>query len=113
MHLGRGNGPPEARIMLVGEVWGQHEQRLGEPFVGPSGEELNRMLHEAGIMRSECYVTNLVNAMPPGGNLDAWMPSRKKDIRHGMQMLRGRYVDPIVAAGLRQLEAEINLVKPT
>lgn len=112
MHLGRGNGPPEARIMLVGEVWGQHEQRLGEPFVGPSGEELNRMLHEAGIMRSECYVTNLVNAMPPGGNLDAWMPSRKKDIRHGMQMLRGRYVDPIVAAGLRQLEAEINLVKP-
>ena len=111
-HLGHGNGPPSARIMLVGEVWGHHEQRLGEPFVGPSGEELNRMLHEAGILRSECFVTNLVNAMPPGGNLDAWIPTLKRDVRPDMQWFRGRSVDPIVIQGFWALVREIELVKP-
>lgn len=112
MHLGHGNGPPQARVMIVGEVWGPHEMRKGEPFVGPSGEELNRMLHEAGMTRSECFVTNVVNAVPPASNLDNWIPTRKKDVRPNMQMFRGRYVDPVVVQGFQQLIAEIELVSP-
>ena len=110
--LGHGSGPPTARVMLVGEVWGYNEQRLGEPFVGASGEELNRMLHEVGMTRSECYVTNLVNAMPPGGNLEAWIPKKKMDIKPDMQRFRGRLVAPEVVAGFQSLVREIELVKP-
>ena len=54
--------------MLVGEAWGEQEEYQRTPFVGASGAELNRMLHEAGIMRSECFVTNLVNARPPSND---------------------------------------------
>lgn len=46
--------------MLVGEQPGDKEDREGEPFVGPAGRLLDRALEEAGIDRSEAYVTNAV-----------------------------------------------------
>lgn len=110
--LGRGSGPSDARIMLVGEAWGEEEARKGEPFVGVSGQELNRMLHEAQIMRSEVYCTNVVNARPPGNNLGAWIAERKKDWTPAHRELRGRMCLPIVHEGVRQLEEEIRLVNP-
>ena len=45
IHAAGGDGPAGARIMLVGEAWGQEEERTGLPFQGASGQELNRMLH--------------------------------------------------------------------
>ena len=58
-------GPTDARIMLVGEAPGEQEVLRREPFVGASGTELNRMLHEAGISRSECFITNVCRQRPP------------------------------------------------
>jgi uracil-DNA glycosylase len=55
-----GDGRPSARLMLVGEQPGDREDREGEPFVGPAGRLLDRALEEAGIDRSETYVTNAV-----------------------------------------------------
>jgi DNA polymerase len=55
-----GEGPPSARIALVGEQPGDHEDREGRPFVGPAGRLLDRALHEAGIDRDRVYVTNAV-----------------------------------------------------
>ncbi|MGN6217027.1 MAG: UdgX family uracil-DNA binding protein [Solirubrobacterales bacterium] len=55
-----GQGRPSARLMLVGEQPGDKEDREGEPFVGPAGRLLDRALEEAGIDRSEAYVTNAV-----------------------------------------------------
>ncbi|MGH9356675.1 MAG: UdgX family uracil-DNA binding protein [Terriglobia bacterium] len=55
-----GEGSPQAKIMLVGEVPGDQEDRQGKPFVGPAGRLLDRCLAEAGIERSETYVTNVV-----------------------------------------------------
>ena len=55
-----GEGPPRARIMLVGEQPGDKEDLAGKPFVGPAGQMLDRALVEAGIDRSEVYVTNAV-----------------------------------------------------
>jgi len=43
-----GEGPPNARIMLVGEVFSEQEERTGLPFQGTSGLELNKMLSDAG-----------------------------------------------------------------
>lgn len=55
-----GEGLASARVVLVGEQPGDHEDRAGRPFVGPAGQLLDRALGEAGIDRSETYVTNAV-----------------------------------------------------
>ncbi len=55
-----GEGPPTARIMLVGEQPGDQEDLAGRPFVGPAGQMLDRALQEAGIDRAHVYVTNAV-----------------------------------------------------
>jgi DNA polymerase len=53
-------GSATARVMLVGEQPGDQEDRRGEPFVGPAGILLDRALGDAGIDRSQAYVTNAV-----------------------------------------------------
>lgn len=55
-----GAGPPDARIVLVGEQPGDQEDLSGEPFVGPAGRLLDGALADAGIDRSAAYVTNAV-----------------------------------------------------
>jgi DNA polymerase len=55
-----GEGPEDARMMLVGEVPGDREDREGRPFVGPAGRELDRALEAAGIERADVYLTNAV-----------------------------------------------------
>jgi uracil-DNA glycosylase family protein len=55
-----GEGPAGAPFMLVGEQPGDREDVAGRPFVGPAGALLDRALAEAGIDRSEVYVTNAV-----------------------------------------------------
>src|SRR5215204_4812282 len=55
-----GTGPADARVVFVGEVPGDVEDRKGLPFVGPAGKLLDRALVEAGIDRDQAYVTNAV-----------------------------------------------------
>lgn len=55
-----GEGLKRSRLMLVGEVPGDKEDRAGRPFVGPAGRELDKALEAAGIDRDEVYVTNAV-----------------------------------------------------
>jgi DNA polymerase len=55
-----GDGPEDARVVLVGEQPGDQEDKEGEPFVGPAGGVLDRALVAAGIDRSAAYVTNAV-----------------------------------------------------
>ncbi len=55
-----GEGAPGAHIMFVGEQPGDKEDIAGRPFVGPAGKLLDRALAEAGIERSDTYVTNAV-----------------------------------------------------
>ena len=55
-----GKGPRSARAVLVGEAPGDQEDLQGAPFVGPAGEVLDRALVEAGLPRSDVYVTNAV-----------------------------------------------------
>lgn len=55
-----GEGPADARLMLVGEQPGDQEDLAGRPFVGPAGQLLDRALKAAGIDRARTYVTNAV-----------------------------------------------------
>jgi uracil-DNA glycosylase len=61
------DGHPAGRLMLVGEAPGAEEDRLGLPFVGKSGQLLDRMLAAIGLTRAEhVYITNLLPWRPPG-----------------------------------------------
>jgi uracil-DNA glycosylase family protein len=55
-----GEGPRQARFMLVGEQPGDKEDLAGKPFVGPAGQMLDRALKDAGIARGQAYVSNAV-----------------------------------------------------
>ncbi|WP_298959491.1 uracil-DNA glycosylase [uncultured Roseibium sp.] len=60
------DGHPEARLMFVGEAPGRDEDLQGKPFVGRSGQLLDRMLDAIGMERSSTYIANVVPWRPPG-----------------------------------------------
>lgn len=61
-----GVGNPEAQIMLIGEGPGQHEDEQGEPFVGRSGQLMDKMLNYIDLDRSRnVYIANIVKCRPP------------------------------------------------
>jgi DNA polymerase len=55
-----GEGPEDARIVMVGEQPGDKEDLAGRPFVGPAGGLLDRAIEEAGLSRDDVYITNVV-----------------------------------------------------
>jgi uracil-DNA glycosylase family protein len=93
-----GQGPKGATMMLVGEQPGDYEDVAGKPFVGPAGKIMDRALEEAGIDRSEVYVTNAVKHFK-------WEPRGKRRIH---QKPNSREI----AACRPWLEAELRIVKP-
>ena len=93
-----GDGAAGARVMLVGEQPGDREDLEGEPFVGPAGALLDRALLEAGIDRSQAYVTNVVKHFK-------WRPAGKRRLHQkpGAEEIR---------ACRPWLESEIAAVEP-
>jgi uracil-DNA glycosylase len=59
-----GDGPPDAKLMFIGEAPGQQEDKSGVPFVGPAGKLFNEILDAVHIDRSTVYVTNAVKHRP-------------------------------------------------
>jgi uracil-DNA glycosylase family protein len=93
-----GEGPPQARVVMVGEQPGDQEDRVGKPFVGPAGQILDQALEAAGIDRSLVYVTNVVKHFK-------WEP-------RGKRRLHQRPDREEVKACLPWFEAEIAAVQP-
>ena len=93
-----GEGPPQARVVMVGEQPGDQEDRVGKPFVGPAGQILDEALKAAEIDRSLVYVTNVVKHFK-------WEP-------RGKRRLHLRPDREEVAACLPWFEAEIAAVQP-
>lgn len=60
-----GVGNPAAELVLVGEAPGQEEDAQGEPFVGPAGQLLNRILAACGFSRQDVYICNVLKCRPP------------------------------------------------
>jgi DNA polymerase len=65
-NLAFADGNPQGRVMLVGEAPGADEDRIGKPFMGRSGQLLDRMLAAIGLDRSQVYIANVVPWRPPG-----------------------------------------------
>ena len=93
-----GEGPSDATMMLVGEQPGDYEDVAGKPFVGPAGKIMDQALEEAGIDRSQVYVTNAVKHFK-------WEPRGKRRIH---QKPNSREI----AACRPWLEAELRIVRP-
>lgn len=60
-----GEGDPDAQIMFVGEGPGQNEDEQGRPFVGRSGDLLDKQIQAMGFERSQVYIANVVKCRPP------------------------------------------------
>ncbi len=60
-----GVGSESAALMFVGEAPGAQEDRQGEPFVGPAGELLDRMIAAMGWSREDVYIANVLKCRPP------------------------------------------------
>lgn len=66
MNLVFSDGNPLSSIMLIGEAPGEDEDRQGKPFVGVSGQLLDRMLAAIGLNRTNTYISNVIFWRPPG-----------------------------------------------
>ena len=78
-----GSGPDSPSLMVIGEAPGRHEDEGGEPFIGRSGQLLFRLIEEeTGLLRSDCFVTNVVKCRPPNNRT----PNRLSLVRadHGL-----------------------------
>ncbi len=101
-----GSGAADADVMFVGEGPGQREDEQGLPFVGPSGDILERLLGEIGLARKDVYIANVVKCRPPG-NRDP----RPDEIDACKDYLRAqlRLVDPAVVVTLGNFAAKLLL----
>jgi uracil-DNA glycosylase family protein len=93
-----GEGPAAARIVMVGEQPGDKEDVAGRPFVGPAGALLDRALEEAGIARSDVYLTNAVKHF--------------KFEERGKRRIHKKPTDSEVEACKPWLNAELVLIHP-
>lgn len=106
-------GPQPARFLIVGEAPGANEERVGSPFVGASGQELNRMLQAAGINPDECRFTNVTNQRPPGNDISKFFRSSKKaGLADGATYHRGKWAMPVLLDGIEALHREIIETQP-
>jgi uracil-DNA glycosylase family 4 len=95
------SGPLNAKVLIVGEAPGAEEEVQGVPFVGSSGIELTRMLHEAGFVREECFLTNVCKYRPPMNDISAFFIDSKQT-----------KPNELILEGVKELKDEISAVKP-
>jgi uracil-DNA glycosylase len=93
------DGPKRARIMMVGEMLGDREDRAGKVFVGPAGRELDKALEAVGIARADVYITNVVKHF--------------KFEERGKRRIHQKPGKREVDACMPWLRAELDVVKPT
>src|SRR5262249_55667524 len=96
-----GVGSVDAKIMFVGEAPGADEEVQGEPFVGPAGQLLTKMIGAMGLKRSDVYIGNIMN----------WRPEMPVDAR-GVQYGNRPPTEQEMAYCLPYLKAQIEVVNP-
>lgn len=104
------SGPKDASVIVVGEAFGEQEQLLGRPFIGASGQELTRMLTQAGFKRSELLLTNVLAFRPKDNNIDN-LCVKKADTgpTYGYPAIgQGKYLDPQYLSELDRLRDELS-----
>lgn len=93
-----GEGPPEAKVVMVGEQPGDEEDQRGQPFVGPAGRLLNQAMKDAGVDREQVYITNAVKHF--------------KWIERGKRRIHAKPSGIEISACKPWLEAELRAIQP-
>jgi uracil-DNA glycosylase len=108
-----GGGDLDARIRFVGEAPGADEEIQGEPFVGPAGQLLNRMIGAMGLQRSQVYIGNIMNWRPelptgPDGIQFGNRPPTAEELAYCLPYLRAQIeiVDPAFLVALGSTAAQ-------
>lgn len=101
------------KLLILGEAWGEAEEREGVPFIGYSGSELTRMLTDAGIHRSSCYLTNVFNQRPPGNDVEFFCGPKDQALNGYPALAGSKYVRDEFRSELERLAGEIRAIKPT
>lgn len=99
-------------IMIVGEAYGEHEEREQQAFVGPTGWELTKLLDEAGIHRADCYLTNVFNIKPKGNKIEMFAGPKEGRIPGYPSIGKGLYIRAEFQTELTRLAQEINEIEP-
>ena len=89
-----GEGPPDARIVLIGEGPGYYEDKSGRPFVGPAGKFLDELLGSINLRRGDVYITNIVKCRPPNNRdpLEPEIDACKKWLDQQLTLIRPRVI---------------------
>lgn len=101
-HTVPGEGPADAQVMIVAEGPGEHEERQGRPFVGPSGNVLRQLLESAGVSRDAIFITNVIkcrapnNRAPNAVEIEACRPFLEQQL----DAIKPRVIVPLGSAAL-------------
>jgi uracil-DNA glycosylase len=98
-----GDGNPDADIVFIGEAPGKNEDLQGKPFVGAAGKFLNEMLAQAGMDRSDVYITNIVKYRPPN-NRDPLPEEKKAFIPYLLKQLQIINPKVVITLGRHSME---------
>lgn len=110
-----GHGPTSARIMVVVEAASADDIWKGYPLAGTTGDFFNKLLHEAGILRSECYVTAVLKSRPKGDDVNAlYTQTKSKAQKLGLgTVIHDTWVDSSLPVQIEALHTEVGMVRPT
>ena len=99
------DGNPAAKVMLVGEAPGADEDRLGLPFVGVSGQLLDRMMASIGLDRTNFYITNVCFWRPPGNRkpTDIELAAQKPFVERHIELVAPKILILVGAAAAQGL----------
>ncbi len=97
-------GPRTAQIAFIGEAPGSLEERQLRPFVGQAGQLLDQLLAQAGIIRSECYLTNVVKERPHNNDISTFINLSRKEPR--ITKAGQAYIDALLDE-LKDIEANV------
>ena len=99
------DGNPKAKVMLVGEAPGADEDRLGKPFVGVSGQLLDRMMAAIGLDRTTFYITNVCFWRPPGNRkpTDLELAAQKPFVERHIELVAPKVLVLVGAAAAQGL----------
>ncbi|MBI4337043.1 MAG: uracil-DNA glycosylase [Chloroflexi bacterium] len=89
-----GEGPEHVDALFIGEAPGYHEDQQGRPFVGPAGKLLDELLGQAGIRRTDVFITNVVKCRPPNNRdpLPAEIEACSKYLDQQIELLAPRVI---------------------
>ena len=100
------------KIAVVGEAWGEEEERTGKAFTGPSGRVLRGLLRQAGIDPADCLLTNVFNQRPPRNDVESFCGPRATALPHWNELTRGKFVREEFFPELNRLFAELTKFQP-